>query len=1170
MVPRFMLEKITRNLRLAFISICCLQFLRAEASVTVSVQPGDQTVSVGEQVVFGSSVTTTAGEVITGFQWAMATNAQSPFNVVGNSAALVLTNVQTSNAGIYMVSVTYGLIGNQQSASSKAVSLAVNLQPQVAVQPASLTLPLGSNAIFSVTVGGAPPLHLQWRKDGSKLLPNSRVTGTTGTALEIQDLALADSGNYDLVLTNSYGSTTSQVAMLQVYVDPPVFTSPTNAVGKQGYPFNFTISATGTAPITFGASGLPNGLNVDSTNGTISGIPSVAGVFSVFLFATNAAQTTVGSLLLTLANDIPGITSATNEAGQQGQPFTYTITATNDAAFFSAAPLPNGLNVDTNSGVVSGAPLVSGTFLISISVSNAYGSDTQTLTLTLASGAPTIISPLAQNGSQGQSLSYTITTHNNSDLFSAAPLPDGLNLNPSSGVISGAPLVSGTFPVLIGAVNQFGSDSKILTFNIGSGVPVITSPLNITNGEEQPNFDYTITASNAPASFWASSLPTGLTVNTNTGEITGSPLYAGNYSIPLFAANVWGAGTATLQLTITNMTITNLVITNVVSSYSSPYLLDFRFSLLDGADPLTSHAVVASPALMSVSAFENGAPVSPSETSILLQQVNSQDSQLANLLQGFLVMDFTESVALGSADTNGNGIPDVVDAEVASAQDFVNAQPAGSQLGVFEFHRDDEAPQEVRPLTMDTNGLDNAIAGIWNNYVQGFPAGSRAWDALSAAITALGPAVTNQTHYILFMSDGQDDSSIATMNSVISAATNANVRIYTVGFGNDVNTNALETLAASTLGQYLAPTNFADLAIAFARVGKDLSSEYRLRWATLNRSTTSFMPTFQITYQGATADSPPNPVYISGTNFVTVTNAGVVITNAVFVYTTNYIIPYYTAPAYAGNVLAGSLVLVTNAYVNPPEITLQAAYVPRYIRQLHLHYRANWPVTVSLDSTNPDQIMYGWTLNQTNDGAGGTWAYLSAPNPTLLADSIPFADFGDLLSFSFQGANAASNAFSSFIVDNTIYTNTANTNFYGFILQGTNAYTAVYALPPPHGTPIPWLISYGFTNNFAADELLDPNGNGLAVWQDYLAGLDPLDPNSIFAVHIAASPGAPQIVFSTVVGRSYRIDWATTMNGDWTVLRDGIAGTGGTVTFTDDRNLSGASTMYYRVVVEAP
>ena len=328
------------------------------------------------------------------------------------------------------------------------------------------------------------------------------------------------------------------------------------------------------------------------------------------------------------------------------------------------------------------------------------------------------------------------------------------------------------------------------------------------------------------------------------------------------------------------------------------------------------------------------------------------------------------------------------------------------------------------------------------------------------------------------------------------------------------------------------------------------------------------MPSFQISYQGLTAVSPPNPPpFISGTNFVTVTNGmGVVATNTVFLFTTNYIIPPYTPTVYAGNILGGLLQLVTDPGA-PPAITLHTTYAPRFIRQVRLHYRANWPTTLSLESTNAGELLAGWSLTQSNDGTGGQWVLLSSPNPALLADSIPFADFGDLLTFSFHDPIVASNAFSDFEVDNTLYTNTASTNFYGFTLQNTNAFFTAYPPPPPHGTPIPWLLSYGFTNNFDAAELLDPNGNGLAVWQDYLAGLNPLDTNSTFGVQIAAAPNPPQIFFNTVAGRTYRVEWATSVNGPWLLLRDGIAGTGGIVMLTDLRNLSGVGASFYRVAV---
>jgi hypothetical protein len=1153
-------------IRTLFFLIFALHLGRAAANVYINVQPGDQTVSVGENVVFDAVVTTTAGEVVTGYTWYMSTNNQSPFTTVGTLPGLSLNDVQVGNTGYYFVNVSYESSGGQPyTMSSSTVTLNVERQPGIVTQPLSQTFAAGSNVVFSVTVGGTSPLHFQWQFNGSNMTDTGSVTGSAGTNLDIENLTAADIGNYDIVVTNQYGAATSQVATLQVILAPPTITSPVNATGKQGYPFNFVTPVNGSPPFTFGAIGLPDGLSMDPTNGVISGVPEVAGVFDITLFATNALQTVAaGDLVVTLADDIPVFTCATNAAGQQGESFSYTITATNDPMTFSASPLPDGLSVDSTNGVISGVPLVTGSFPITIEVTNAYGSDTETLTLALATSAPVITSRLLINGQQGQSLSYSIQTSNSAVSFSASPLPAGLSLNPATGVISGLPLVSGSLPITIGAVNPYGSDSQTLTLNLATGQPVITSSLNATGGEEQMGFAYTIEASDSPATFWADNLPVGLIVNTNTGAITGTPLYAGDYAVPLFAANAWGVGTAILQLTVSNLVVTNLVIADVMTNYLSPYLLEFKFSLRDSQDP-ASRAVVAAPSLMSVTALENNVPVSPSETSVILRGIDSK------VLKGYLVLDFTESIA-SPANGETNGIPDAVAAEVASAQSFVNEQPADAQIGVYEFHRDDEVPQQVMSLTTDKTLLDNVIAGIWTNYVQNFPGGSRIWDALGDAITALAPANSDESHYIVFMSDAQDDSSTNTLQNVIDAATNASVQIYAVGTGDDVNTTNMLAITSSTDGRYYPSTNLVDFALDFAQIGKDLSSQYILRWATLQRAAVPFMPSFQITYQGVTADSPTNPPpFISGTNFVTVTNSdGSLSTNDVYLYTTNDIIPPYDPATYAGDVLAGSLRLVSDADVDPAGITLRTTYAPRYISRLHLHYRANWPATLSLESTNPGEILAGWTLSQTNDGAGGQWALLSSPDPTLLSDCIPFATFGKLLTFSFQGPIVASNAFSEFAVDNTIYTNTTGTNFYGFTLQNTNAFFTFYPVPPPYGTPIPWLQSYGFTNNFAAAELLDPNGNGLTVWQDYLAGLNPLDTNSTFDVQYASSQNPPQIVFNTVVGRTYSIYWATSLNGPWTILRDDIAGTGGNITYTDLRNLSNAGAMFYRVAVEAP
>ncbi len=257
---------------------------------------------------------------------------------------------------------------------------------------------------------------------------------------------------------------------------------------------------------------------------------------------------------------------------------------------------------------------------------------------------------------------------------------------------------------------------------------------------------------------------------------------------------------------------------------------------------------------------------------------------------------------------------------------MVNQQPDTAQFGIYEFHRDDKAPQQVQSLTANKTLLNNDIAGIWTNYVQNFPAGSRCWDALFAAIQSLGTNNADEEHAVIFCSDGYDTSSTETFQNVINAANNANVQVYCVGFGDQIDTATLQSITSQTQGRYYEATNLAALAFDFAQIGKDLSAQYFLRWATLNRSTKAFMPSFQITYtpNGITAYSPTNPVIASitnepvlDTNGVPMTNNGVAVTTNVTVLTTNYIISPYLPANHAGNVTIGSLRLVANADVLP-------------------------------------------------------------------------------------------------------------------------------------------------------------------------------------------------------------------------------------------------------------
>jgi hypothetical protein len=338
-------------------------------------------------------------------------------------------------------------------------------------------------------------------------------------------------------------------------------------------------------------------------------------------------------------------------------------------------------------------------------------------------------------------------------------------------------------------------------------------------------------------------------------------------------------------------------------------------------------------------------------------------------------------------------------------------------------------------------------------------------------------------------------------------------------------------------------------------------AQYILRWATLKRSSRPFTPSFQITYQGLTALSPTNTLIPATTNIDVTVDPPV--TN-IIPGLTNIVIADFTPTNYAGSVLIGSLRLAPNAEIHPTGIDLRATYVPRYIRQLRLHYRANWPCNVVLQSAGPGELLSGWSLNQTNDGAGGTWLLLSSPYPDEATNSLPFASFGKLLTFVFQDPINVSNAFSVLEVDNSIYGNTGGQSF---AFENSDSVLKLYPALP-QGTPVLWLQSFGYSGDYTNAENLDPDGDGVPNWQEFRANTNPTNAASVFGLRsvVQRADGRYVVTFSTATNRIYRVDASSNLV-DWRTVLDQIAGTDGDTSVVDAAYVPYGSPIFYRAVV---
>jgi endoglucanase Acf2 len=267
------------------------------------------------------------------------------------------------------------------------------------------------------------------------------------------------------------------------------------------------------------------------------------------------------------AQPAPVINSPLTANGSVGTPFSYQITATNNPTSFNATGLPAGLTVNTSTGLISGTPSASFSGNVTLTASNAGGPGTAQLALTVIQPIPVITSSGTWNVVVGVSDTYQITATNNPTSFSVTGLPAGFSVNTTTGLITGSPLSVGTTNVTLGATNSGGTGQKTLTIIVSQPAPVITSPTSAT-GSVGASFAYQITATNSPTSYGVTgTLPAGVTLNTSTGLISGTPSATFSGNVTITASNATGPGSATLAISIISDTNQALNKTVTVSSF---------------------------------------------------------------------------------------------------------------------------------------------------------------------------------------------------------------------------------------------------------------------------------------------------------------------------------------------------------------------------------------------------------------------------------------------------------------------------------------------------------------------------------------------------------------------------------------------------------------------------
>jgi len=158
------------------------------------------------------------------------------------NASLVFASAVYTNAGSYSCLVS-NFLGN---VTSLAATLTVYAPPTILVQPAGQTVGVSSNFTVVVAANGTTPLAFQWILNGNPL------TNFNTASLTVSNAQLTDAGGYSVVITNSYGSVTSSVAVITISNFPPyVVTQPAGGNYQVGSNFSLTVAVGGSAPFAY-------------------------------------------------------------------------------------------------------------------------------------------------------------------------------------------------------------------------------------------------------------------------------------------------------------------------------------------------------------------------------------------------------------------------------------------------------------------------------------------------------------------------------------------------------------------------------------------------------------------------------------------------------------------------------------------------------------------------------------------------------------------------------------------------------------------------------------------------------------------------------------------------------------------------------------------------------
>ena len=560
-------------------------------------------------LLLGRAITNLTPTVSGGAVSSYFINPSLPAGLTLNASTGVISGTPT----VISTQRTYTITASNAGGSTTAT---ISLSVISVVAPSALTYTTPNNYTVGTSISNLTPTASGDAATGysvDPILPAGLSLNTTTGVISGTPTAASPATNYTVTATNAAGSASAIINISVANATPPSnlsYTTP-NTFRVGAAISNLTPTVGGGAVVSYSISpALPAGLSLNTTTGVISGTPTAASAATTYtITATNSGGSTTSTV------DITVIIAVAPSGLSYATPQVYTVDGnainnltpaiTGDPAMFSVSPaLPAGLTLNSNTGVISGTPtLAAASTVYTVTATNAGGSITATIDVTVVNAnPPTGLTYTTPNtfvlGNRIQNLTPTVSGGAVRSYSISPALPAGLTLNANTGVISGTPTaVNAATDYTVTATNSGGNATATIRIAVIMIVAPsslsYTSPNTFTLGTAISNLSPNI--SGDPATFSVSpALPAGLSINSSTGVISGTPTAptsASEYTIT--ATNASGSVSATVRITVLPQPITGL-------SYSTPNTFLLR-TPITSLSPTVSGGAVAnytiSPAL---------------------------------------------------------------------------------------------------------------------------------------------------------------------------------------------------------------------------------------------------------------------------------------------------------------------------------------------------------------------------------------------------------------------------------------------------------------------------------------------------------------------------------------------------------------------------------------------